>query len=125
VALRVGTQIHHWEEGKVVITSQSLLRQKSLAKQREFTVRPQIATGMLQPTFISPARACVAVNDGFRLLPGSQSQIGVFGHLSEIASVRSTNCCFAAPAVGILCFIKAREIPTFEYVFASDGSTTA
>jgi hypothetical protein len=35
-------------------------------KQREFAVWSQIPTGMLQPTFISPGRARVAVNDGFR-----------------------------------------------------------
>src|SRR5262249_38313247 len=63
---------------------------KSHPKQRENPVRPQIPTGMLQPTFISPARAGVAVNDGFRSFPGSEGQAGVFRHLSEIASVRST-----------------------------------
>src|SRR6266487_1109666 len=77
---------------------------ESHLKQREFAVWPQIPTGVLQPTFIGPGRARVAVNDGFRSFPGSESQAGVLGHLSEIASVRSTKRCFLAPAVGILRF---------------------
>ena len=46
---------------------------ESHPKQREFAVWPQIPTGMLQPTFISPGGARVAVNDGFRLMLGSES----------------------------------------------------
>jgi hypothetical protein len=46
---------------------------QSHPKQREFAVWPQIRTGMLQPTFISPGRTRIAVNDGFRSFPGSES----------------------------------------------------
>jgi len=46
---------------------------ESHPKQHEFAVWPQIPTGMLQPTFVSPGRARIAVNDGFRSLPGSES----------------------------------------------------
>ena len=46
---------------------------QSHPKQREFAVWPQIPTGMLQPTFISPGRARIAVNDGFRSFPGSET----------------------------------------------------
>jgi hypothetical protein len=58
-------------------------------EESEFVIGPQVPTGILQPTLISPARARVAVNDGFRLFLGTESQAGVFGHLSEIASERN------------------------------------
>jgi len=46
---------------------------QSHPKQPEFAVWPQIPTGMLQPTFVSPGRARIAVNDGFRSFPGSET----------------------------------------------------
>src|SRR5262245_42897449 len=66
-------------------------------EQREFAVWPQIPAGMLQPAFIGPGRARIAVNDGFRSFPGSETQAGVLGHLSEIAPVGGTERCFIAP----------------------------
>src|SRR5262245_31059318 len=65
---------------------------------------------MLQPAFIGPGRARVAVNNGFRSLPGSEREARVSGQFSETASVRRTKGCVLAPALGILCFSKAREI---------------
>jgi hypothetical protein len=50
-----------------------IARGKSHPKKREFVMWLQIGTGILQPTFIGPARVLVTVNNRFRSFPGSKS----------------------------------------------------
>jgi hypothetical protein len=47
--------------------------EESHLEQREFAVWPQVPAGILQPTFIDPRRARIAVDDGLRSFAGSES----------------------------------------------------
>src|ERR1700754_5262030 len=73
-------------------------------------MRPQISAGMLQPAFIGPGGAGVAVDDGLRLLPGAESEAGVARQLSEIAAIGRAKRRFLAPAVGIFRLVEAGEV---------------
>ena len=67
---------------------------------------------------MAPTGAGVAMDDRFRAFGCSKGQARVLRHLSEIASVRSAEYRFRAPALGVLCFTKAREISDLRVILS-------